>query len=211
MLHPNDWQSCHLTSFFICYIGETAFAPLALGFLKFFCPIRRFKMDVCYSFGRVFLVASAVCRELPLPAFVPTVQQWRNTLTSVPLKYLSESEHPHCAFCLLTLFPWGSLLLVLIYFNFPFNFISSFHFFFYSFCLYFSEAHGEWVFSFLATCCCLTPYSVCVYVSHFCIFFWQYLPSRAALTFVTSIFPVLECTILLPTQTILVGGGYFLS
>lgn len=60
-------------------------------------------------------------------------------------------------FACITLFPWGSLLLVLIYFNFPFYFISSFHFFFYSFCLYFSEAHGEWVFSSLATAVALHP------------------------------------------------------
>lgn len=32
-------------------------------------------------------------------------------------------------FACITLFPWGSLLLVLIYFNFPFYFMSSFHFF----------------------------------------------------------------------------------
>lgn len=135
---------------------------------------------------------------------------WPNFLWSTCLGQSTLIVHFAC----MTLLPWGSSLLFKIYFNFPFYLLLFLLLFFFFFCLHFSEACREWVFSFLATCCFLPPYSISVYVSHFCIFFWQCLPFRAALNFASSvmtIFPEQENTILLPSQAVLVDGGYFLS
>lgn len=61
---------------------------------------------------------------------MPTVQQWRNTLTSVFFKYLSESEHPHCAFCLHDSFAmeFFASCFNLFQLSFLFTFMSSFLF-----------------------------------------------------------------------------------
>lgn len=91
---------------------------------------------------------------------MPTVQQWRNTLTSVPLKYLSESEHPHCAFCLHDSFAmefFASCFNVLIYFNFPFNLLL-FLLFFFSLLLLFTFQWSSWITSILILGHMLFPY-----------------------------------------------------
>lgn len=175
----------------------------------------RFKLDVWYSFWRFLLLQQ--CAENS-PCLLSCLQRnsegtlWPQFPCSICLSQSTLIVHFAC----MTLFPWGSLLLVLIYFNFPFYLLLYLNFFFFFLLLLFRFQWSSWRMSILILGHVLFPYpySVCVYVSHSCLFFWQCLPSRAALNFassVTSIFPVQEYIILLPTQTILVDGGYFLS
>lgn len=128
-LHPNDWQSCQLTSFLIRFIRERAFAPIALVFLIFLshvwiqigCLVFTLKL-LSYCFSSVQRIAPACFH-----AYSATVKEHFDLSF---LKYLSESEHPHCAFCLHDSFAmeFFASCFNLFQLSFLFTFMSSFLF-----------------------------------------------------------------------------------
>lgn len=140
-LHPNDWQSLTTSShwmasqrmptyFFLnlLYWGDS-FCTYHTCIFKFFLSHVLIQIGcLVFTLESLYYCFSSVQRIAPacFHAYSATV----NTLTSVPLKYLSESEHLHCTFCLHDSFAMGFFASCFNLFQLPFYLLLFLHFFF---------------------------------------------------------------------------------
>lgn len=175
----------------------------------------RFKLDVWYSFLQNLSYCFSSVQRIAPACFCGYSAMVKEHFDLTSFEVLVWVRSPLLCILPAWLFCHGVLCFFL-------KFISTFLFIYFYFFFYFSSSfvyisvklvENEYSHSWPHAVSFLPTLLVCM-CPIFCIFFWQCLPFRAALNFASSvmtIFPEQENTILLPSQAILVDGGYFLS